>query len=406
MTTSNRNTLAIKGGRVDTITNGIIEKGIVIIENGKICAVGFNIDIPENCKVIDATNKWVTPGFIDAHSHIAVFGEIGPDLPYANEITNPITPHLRILDQFDPHDVGIPLVRAAGFTSCCSLPGSTNLIGGTGFAFKLKEAETVDEMVLPGTECMKFALGENPCFYIGAAQKKIPMTRMANAALLRETLINAQEYEKKLKTEKDPSKTPKPDIKLQALLPVIRGEMRVRIHAHAPKDIVTGIRIAEEFNLKYAIEHCTEGYKIAEYLAKKNPMIVTDFYLLGPYKKEVWGQSVLNPAILDEAGLTICLSRDSSSQTWLLPSSIGHGIARGRLKVETAMKAVTINPAKLLDIDHRIGSIEVGKDADIAIFTGDPFCNYTTCTHTIIDGEVYENYGEINWYYSTSRKAT
>ena len=387
--------LAIKGGTVVTVTGGTIENGVVLIENGKIKAVGANVEIPAGAEVIDASGKWVTPGFIDAHTHISTFNEpqTMPMVPGAidgNEVSNPITAHIRAIDALNPYDIAIENTRKAGFTTCCTLPGSANVIGGTGVTFKTKVGETVFDLIIPGTEYMKMALGENPKRVYGG-EKKMPVTRMGVGALLRETLYNAKVYSDQLKeAEKDPSKAPKPDFKLDALVPVVRGEMKCRIHAHRSDDIVTAIRIAKEFNLDFAVEHCTEGYKILDYLKENNVTAVVGPLTMGLAKMEIWGCKLETPGIMEKAGINFCLTEDTASGTKYLPTHVGYCIARG-LSLEKAFEAVTIAPAKLLQVADRVGSLEVGKDGDVAIFTGNPFSNFTLCETTIIDGVVYNN---------------
>ena len=220
----------------------------------------------------------------------------------------------------------------------------------------------------------------------------MPVTRMGTAALLRETLTRAQQYSDALKAAEDhPEKKPEYNAKLEALVPVVRGKMKVRIHCHRADDIVTAIRISEEFGLDYSLEHVTEGHFIAGYLAQKDPDMVVGPLTMEPAKMEIWNTSLKNPAILEQAGCSrFCLMQDAPSGTKYLPSYIGLAIARG-LSFDMALRAVTINPAKLLGLADRVGSIEVGKDADLAIWNGNPFSNLSLCEKTVIDGVVYEN---------------
>ncbi len=382
--------LALINARILTVSNGIVENGGILINDGKIISVG-DIKIPEGCDVTDCTGKWVTPGFIEAHSHISAMNEPNtmPSMHDLNERTSPITPQLRAKDLFNPHETSIAEARKGGFTAACVLPGSSNVIGGTGFAVKLNNANCVDKMAIPGTECMKMALGENPRHTFGGSGK-MPSTRMGIAAILRETLIKARNYSERKEKNSD---TPF-DFKMEALLPAIRGEMQVRIHAHRADDIVTAIRISREFSLKYSIEHCTEGYKIIDILRQDDP-----FCVVGPLlritgagaKMEVWDGRMDNAAILLDSGLPVCLTEDAASSTKWLPFHIGIIMDRSTLTEAQALKAVTLAPAQLLGISSRTGSIEPGKDADLAVFTGSPFANTTVCTQTIIDGEVYSN---------------
>jgi imidazolonepropionase-like amidohydrolase len=386
--------LAIVNGKVLTVTGGTIENGTVLIENGKITSVGSSRDItvPKDAEIIDASGKWVTPGLIDAHTHISTFGEPNSmEGRYdGNEITSPNTSYVRGIDALNPHDMAIGEARKAGFTTCYTGPGSANIIGGTGIGIKLKDGNTIFDIAIPECQHMKMALGENPRSCYGE-DNKLPSTRMGNAAVLREALYNAKVYSDALKAaETDPSKAPKPDFKLDALVPVVRGERFCRIHCHRADDIVTAIRIGEEYNLKFSIEHCTEGYKIKDFLAEKGVTCVIGPVNMEPYKMEIWGCKLETPGILEKAGVNICLTQDTQSATKWLPMFVGACIARG-LSYETALKAVTINPAKLLGLEGRVGSIEPGKDGDVAIFSGDPFSNYSICETTIIEGVVYNN---------------
>ncbi len=378
---------AIKGGKVYTVTNGVIEQGTVLIDQGKITAVGKDIEIPSDAQVIDACGKWVTPGLIDGHSHIGLWGE--PNVPMVmdfNEMTSPITAEVRGIDSINPQDPAFKLVREHGVTSVYTGPGSANIIGGTGIAIKLR-GRTVEEMIYPGTEGMKMALGENPKRVYGT-NKKAPMTRMGNAAVLRKALIKAQNYLNKIdQAKKDEKPTPERDLQLEMLGKVLRGECIARIHAHRADDIVTAIRISEEFGIKYSIEHCTEGYKIKELLAEKNVTAIVGPLLMGPSKQELWEVRMDTPAVLTEAGVNVCINADVAGATRWLPVHVGLAMRAG-LKEEDAFKSVTINTAKFLGIEDRVGSLEVGKDADIVVWDGHPFCNFTSCEMTMIDGEV------------------
>jgi len=386
--------LAIQGGKVITITDGVLENGTVLIENGKIAAVGENLAIPAGAEIIDATGKYVTPGLIDAHTHISTFSEPTPmdGAIDGNEITNPITAHIRGVDALNPHDMGIEHARKAGFTTCYTGPGSANVIGGTGISFKTRAGATVLDLIIEGSEHMKMALGENPRRCYGG-EGKMPMTRMGIGAVLRETLFEAKNYSDKLKeTAGNPEKAPKPDFKLEALVPVVRGEMKCRIHAHRADDIVTAVRIAQEFGLDFAVEHATEGYKVLDFLKENAVDCVVGPLTMGYAKMEIWGRKLETPALMEQAGVNFCLTEDTGADTKYLPMHIGLCIARG-LSEQAAFEAVTLRPAKLLGLSDRVGSIEAGKDADLAIFSGMPFTSLTLCEKTIIDGVVYDNLG-------------
>ncbi len=385
--------IAITNGKVVTVTGETYEKGTVLVENGKIIAVGADVAVPADAEIINAEGMWVTPGLIDCHTHISNFNEprTMPSIPSdGNEMSDPITPQVRAMDAVNPYDYAIDVVRKAGFSTVCILPGSANLIGGTGICIKLRNATTAEEMILPGTEQMKFAMGENPKRCYGT-DKKLPMTRMGVAALVRQTLYKAKVYSDKLKAaETDPSKAPEPDFQLDALVPVVRGEMRCRIHAHRSDDVMTAIRYAEEFGLDYTIEHCTEGHMIVDALKARNVRCTIGPHLWSPTKQELWNMTIENAGILANAGLTVSLTADEGSKTAFLPATLGL-LMRNGLSEKDAFAGVTINPAKTLGLEDRVGSLEVGKDADIAIFDGHPFSSLALCRLSMIDGKVVHN---------------
>lgn len=382
---------AIINGKVFTVTGQTYDKATVLIENGKIKTVGPDVQVPSDAEIIDAAGCWVTPGLIDCHTHICNFSEPNsmPGLSDGNEMTGPIQPHIRALDAVYPDDYAIDKVREAGFTTVYSTPGSGNVIGGTGVSIKLR-GHTAREMAIPGSEQMKFAFGENPKRNYGA-RKQTPATRMGLAGILRETLFNAKNYSDKLKAaETDPSKAPEPNFQLEALVPVVRGEMRCRIHAHRSDDIMTAVKIAEEFHLDYTIEHCTEGYMIVDALKRHHVRATIGPYLWGPEKQELWNMTMENPGKLAQAGIDIALTADDGSRTAYLPATIGLLLRRG-LSEKAAFEGVTIQPARTLQLEDRIGSLEPGKDADIAIFDGHPFSSLSACRMTIIDGKIVHN---------------
>ncbi|MBE3519391.1 MAG: amidohydrolase [Firmicutes bacterium] len=389
--------LAITNAKIYTITKGVIPRGTILVEGGRIKEVGPNVPVPKDAEVIDATGKTVTPGLIDAHSHLAVFGE--PSVwanADGNEMTNPITPQLRAIDALNPQDPAIRDVLSGGVTTVYTGPGSANIIGGTGIAIKLR-GRTAEEMVIPGTEGMKMALGENPKRVYGEMKKQYPATRMANAAALREALVSAQNYMKKLeksreKREKDNgkdgnSKEPDRDLKMEALARVLRREIKARIHAHRLDDIMTAIRIAEEFNLDFVIEHATEGYLIADILAQKKVPCTVGPLLMSRAKMELLQVSLANPGILAKAGVKVAIQCDTTTNTRWLALHAGIAVREG-MPEDAAWRAITINPAEILGIDSRLGSIEPGKDADLVIWSGHPFETMTVAEKVFIEGEL------------------
>jgi imidazolonepropionase-like amidohydrolase len=362
----------------------------VFVENGKIIDVSEMSQIPSYIDVINVQGRWVTPGFIDAHTHIGMFDDLQttPGLRGdGNELTSPITPHLRAIDSFNIHDRAVKIVAKAGFTTCYTTPGSANPIGGIGLAFKLKNAASVEQVLIPGCEHMKMALGENPKNYHGVMNNRMPVTRMGIAALIRETLYRALNYSDNHKTaENRAEKLSDRDFVLEALIPVVRHEKKVRFHCHRADDIVTAIRIGQEFELDFSLEHCTEGHKIVEIIRKAQCGCVLGPILFESNKSELWGARLDTPAIMEQVGIEFCIMEDSFSATRWLPMHIGIAIANG-LSMEAAFRSVTINPAKLLGIDDKVGSLEKNKDADIAVFSDNPFSNMTRCEAVMIDGK-------------------
>lgn len=389
--------IAITNGKVLTITQGTIEQGTVLVDGCKIVAVGTDVEIPEGATIIDAAGKWVTPGLIDAHSHIGLFGE--PSVwatADGNETTSPVTPQLRGMDSLNPDDPSFADVLAAGVTCVYTQPGSANIIGGTGVAIKLS-GKTVDEMVIPGTEGMKMALGENPKRVYGVGKSKTPATRMANAAVLREALVSAQNYLDKIKKAEAKAKEkgeepdlPARNLKWEALGKVLTGEMSAHIHCHRADDILTAIRIAEEFGIRYSLEHVTEGFKIKEILANKGVPCIVGPLLMSRGKMEIKEVTLANPGILAREGVKVCIQMDGASSTRWLPVVTGLAVREG-MPEDEAMRAITINAAEVLGIDDRVGSLEPGKDADVAIFDGNPLHNFTKCVATFVEGKTVHN---------------
>ncbi|NLW47452.1 MAG: amidohydrolase [Firmicutes bacterium] len=385
--------IAIVNGKVIPVVGEPIESGTVLIENGKIRAVGSGVIVPDGAEIVDVRGKWVLPGLIDAHSHLSLYGEpsVRSNLDL-NESTSPNTAQLRAVDALNPDDPAFGDVLAAGITAVYTGPGSANIIGGIGQLFKTF-GRTPEEMAIPGTEGMKFALGENPKRVYGEGKNQYPATRMGNAAALREALVAAENYLSKIVKADDDGKQgeksnyPERDLKLEALARVLKREIKARIHCHRKDDILTGIRISEEFNLDYVIEHCTEGYKIADLLGAKQVMATVGPLLMSREKMEISQVSLKNPGILSKAGVKVALQVDAASETKWLPLHAGIAVREGMEEVE-AFKAITINAAIIVGAAERIGSLEPGKDADIAIFSGHPFCTFTVCERTYVNGKL------------------
>lgn len=368
-----------------------MEISTILIQNGKIEGIYRGEQRFDGATVIDKKTCWITPGMIDAHTHLALRNEprVRIFTSDINEYSDPVSPQLRVIDSFNTQDEDINITRRAGFTTVCVLPGSANVCGGQGFCCKLRPEETVDEMAIPGTTVMKMALGENPTNAYGYKRNKAPFSRMGSAALMRELLFEAKEYSEKLKAVDDDERRMEHwDMGLQAMVPVVRGKVRCRIHCHRSDDMATAIRIAKEFNLKYALEHAGGGPYIAKTLRDNQVTCVVGPLNMGTPKRELWQRDWSTPAKLTMAGIKVCLTRDDSRQTEDLLIDAGKCIAYG-MPEEDAFKALTIYPAELLGLAGRIGSIEVGKDADLAFYNGHPFSNFTRCKGTMIDGVLY-----------------
>jgi len=368
--------IAIKCGRLVLREGNIAFDQIVLIDGEKITAVGADIVIPEGAEIVDASDKWVTPGLIEAHGHGVA------DMDDINEMSHPITPDMRAFDAVHPFSPEIGENRRAGFTTMCLLPGSANLMGGSGVVLKLKKANTVYDMAVYGKEPFKMALGENPkrCY-----NEKVTSTRMANSAIIRRTFTKAQEYMK----QKEEGKLEYTDPQMEALIPVLKREKRVRIHSHRADDLVSAARFASRFGLDFSVEHVTQGEKIADFLGKNNIPCVVGPLHLEPLKYEIDGVNPGVPAELERNGVLFAITSDETYGIRYLPMSVGNCVAYG-MSWEAGIRSITINAARILQIDDRVGSVEPGKDADIAIFNGDPLLNTTRCVGTMIDGEFLE----------------
>ncbi|WP_326909719.1 amidohydrolase [Sedimentibacter sp. MB31-C6] len=385
--------ILIKNGFIKTMAGEDIENGQILIEDGKIKAVGKDIEVPIDVEIIDAKGCLVTPGLVEGHCHIGMWEEgIGFEGEDGNEDVEPITPHLRAIDGINPMDQSFKDAIGGGVTTTVTGPGSANVIGGQFLAMKTY-GNRVDKMIIKDPVAIKIAFGENPK-RVYSEQHKSPVTRMAVAAMLRETLYEAKQYMIEIEESKDdPDKRPDYDLKMEALLPVMKKEIPLKAHAHRADDIFTALRIAKEFDVNITLDHCTEGHLIVDELAAEGKPCLVGPTLGSRSKVELKYKSFETPKILVDAGIKIAIITDSN----VIPIeylSMCAGLAvKGGLSEEDAWKAITINPAEIIGIDDRVGSIEVGKDADIAIFRGNPLIdlNYET-EMTIIDGKVvYSN---------------
>ena len=370
---------AINCARMVDASGRVLERQTILTDGGRIEAVGEHIGPGSEYERVDAEGLTVTPGLIEAHCHAAA------DLDDLNEATGPVSVCTRARDAIDPFSKDIPFVRRAGFTTLCVLPGSANLIGGTGVVIKLKQAQTASEMSVYGREPFKMALGENPRRTYGS-RGVLPSTRMGNIMLIRRTFEKAKAYLDK----KRAGKLDAEDSEMEVLCSVLTGERRVRIHCHAALDIVSAVEFAEGLGLDFVLEHVSQGEKIAGWLGSRGVRCCAGPVLLQPIKHELEKPIVPTlPAALERSGVEFALMSDENMAIVYLPMYVGCCVPFG-MSWETGIKALTINAARILQIDGRTGSIEPGKDADLAFFNGDPLANTTRCLGTMIDGVFYD----------------
>ena len=370
--------LLIKNGHIKTMAGSELENGCILIgDDGKIVAIGAAIEAPAGADVIDAEGRLVTPGCVEAHCHVGLDNEgMGWEGHDYNEITDPVTPHMRAIDSINPMDEGLALALQGGVTTACTGPGSANVVGGTFTTIKL-HGKRVDKMIVRDPVAMKCAFGENPKRCYGQGSKKSPMTRMGTAALLRELLFKTRRYLE----DKEAGKNPAFDMKLEAMIPVIKGEMPLKAHAHRADDILTAVRIAKEFGVRMTLDHCTDGACIADELAEEGLPAFVGPTLGNKSKIELQSKSFTTPVTLHNAGVPISIITDAPViPLQYLPMCAGLAVNAG-LPMEEAWKAITINPATAIGIADRVGSLEVGKDGDVVIWTADPL--------TTIGGEAY-----------------
>ena len=376
--------LLIKNAHIKPMVGAEIENGSILIDGAKIAAIGEEVAAPADAQVIDAGGRLVTPGCVEAHCHVGLHGQClrweGADY---NESTDPITPQVRAIDSFDTFDGMLKDGIRGGVTTVCAGPGSANVVGGTFVVTKLV-GKRIDKMALKVNAAMKCAFGENPKSVYGQ-NKKAPKTRMATAALLRELLFKARIYQQ----EKDGGKEPKFDMKLEAMLPVMRGEIPLKAHAHRADDILTSIRIAKEFGLKLTLDHCTDGALIADELAEEGYPALVGPSFGNKSKPELKNKDYETVGVLHKAGVKVCIITDAPVITIEnLPMCAGLAAQAG-LPKEEAWKAITINPAEVLGVADRVGSLEVSKDADIVIWTADPLTTIGGQAYmTIVDGKI------------------
>jgi imidazolonepropionase-like amidohydrolase len=381
--------VVIKNAYLMTVTHGNIKNGSIYIKNGKIAAVGETVNAPASATVIDAGGRYVTPGIVDSHSHIALDEDV-------NEATSPITPQMKMLDAFDYTDKAIYRALAGGVTTSLLLHGSANMIGGQAIVIKHKFGLGRDAMLFPGAPpSIKFASGENPKRVYGS-KGQVPSTRMGNFEVQREALQQGREYMRewddynaKVKRGDKDAKAPKRDLKLEALADILRGKFLVQIHCYRADEFLTEIAIAKEFGYKIrAFHHALESYKVADKIAAEG-IGVAAFADWWGYKQEAWDAIPWMPVIDMQKGVRVAIKSDSDDFDRRLNQEAAKTMRYGGATEEEALKMITLNPAWIVGVDNRVGSLEVGKDADIVIWSDYPLSVYAVPEKVLIDGDVY-----------------
>lgn len=385
--------LLVKNGKILTMTGIDYDCGYILIDQGKIIEVGDKLDkVPNNkdLKIIDAEGKYVLPGFIDAHCHVGMWEDsVGFEGDDGNEMTDPVTPHLRAIDAIYHLDRCFKEALENGVTTVVTGPGSANVIGGQFVAVKTF-GKRIEEMVVKDPVAIKVAFGENPKTVYNE-RKQSPSTRMATAAILRENLMKAKEYKELLEeynNDKENVDKPEYDMKLEALLKVLNKEIPIKAHAHRADDILTAIRIAKEFDLKITIEHCTEGHLIKDILVEEGIPAIVGPLISDRSKVELRNLSIKTPGILAKAGVKTAIMTDHPCVPIQYLSLSAALAVREGMSEEEALKAITINAAELTGIENRVGSLEVDKDADLIIMDGPPLEIKSRVITTIINGQV------------------
>lgn len=389
----NSEEILIKNATILTATRGTIENGALLIRNGKIAAVGkaSEVKASANAKVIDATGKYITPGFVDSHSHTA--------LDSVNEGSYSVTAMVRMRDVVNDTDINIYRQLAGGMTTIHQLHGSANAIGGQNSIIKLKWGKPVEQMyVADAPRTIKFALGENPkransAFRSGTP--RFPATRMGVEEVIREAFTQGRQYIKEwddyeaAKKRGENPLAPRRDLKLEAIADVLRGKIDIHAHSYRADEIMMLLKLCEEFGVKvHTLQHTLEGYKVAPEIAKHgaNASILPDWWA---YKMEAYDAIPFNAALMTRRGIVVSIHSDSNEHARRFYQEAAKMMKYGDLTEEEALRLVTINPAIQMRLDKRIGSIEPGKDADLVIFNGHPFSIYSRPEVTMIEGEVY-----------------
>ena len=381
--------VAIVGGYVVPIDGAPIEGGTVVVADGRISAVGGDVEVPGGVPVVDATGKWVLPGFVDAHAHLGVWEEgegwAGDDV---NEMTDPLGARLRALDAINPAEEGFKDALAGGVTCCVVKPGSGNPIGGQVVAIKTW-GRMVDEMVVKSPAGVKSALGENPKRVYGK-KDQLPATRLGVAAVIRDALTKAQDYRARREAAGRKDEPFERDPSMEVLVRVLSGELPWCQHTHRADDIATAIRLSEEFGYRLVVNHATEGYLLADVLAERGiPCIVGPMFSTRS-KVEVRNRTLANPGRLAAAGVTVALTTDHPVVAIDFLVHQATFAVREGMSREDALLSITLNPARILGFDDRVGSLTAGKDGDVVVWSGDPLDVMQRAERVFVEGrEVY-----------------
>jgi imidazolonepropionase-like amidohydrolase len=368
-TTAGTKRFAIVGGRVVPVQGTPFEDGVVLVDDGRVQALGRDVRVPDGVERVDAAGRVVLPGLVDAHVHLGVHEEgdgwAGQD---TNELTDPVTPHVRALDAINPGDLGFADALAGGVLTVNVNPGSGNPIGGQTAAVRCAGG-TVDDMVLRAPSGMKSALGENPKRVYGE-RKQLPSTRLGTAAVIRDALVKATNY--LAKQERGDDEFVERDLRWEALGLVLRGEIPWRQHCHRADDIATALRLADEFGYRLVIDHGTEAVLLADRLAERGVPVLIGPLLTSRSKVELRNRSLANPGRLAAAGVELGIITDHPVVPIHLLAVQAALAVREGLDPAAALRAVTLTPARILGLDDQLGSLEPGKHATLCIWSGDP----------------------------------
>ncbi|MBR3867549.1 MAG: amidohydrolase [Butyricicoccus sp.] len=383
-------TILIHSAHLMPIGSEPIDCGFVLTENGKIASFGPMSECPQTAdEVIDGTGCWLLPGLVDAHAHLGLYEDsLGVEGADGNEDSDPVTPQLRVIDGVNPLERGFSETLRAGVTTVVISPGSANPVGGQMAAVKTM-GRRIDDMIVRAPAAMKFALGENPKM-VYRDKEETPVTRMATAALIRETLHKAVEYDtQKKKAADDPdADEPDYDMKYEALLPVLHGEVAAHFHAHRADDMFTALRIAKEFGLRPVLVHGTEGHLVADILAEEGVPVISGPFMTDRSKPELRALTEQNPGVLARAGIPTAITCDHPETPLKYLCHAAAVAVRAGMDENDALRAITLTPAEIADIADRVGSIAVGKDADLLLLSGHPFDYKTTVRAVLCDGRV------------------